>query len=244
MFTERIRSSGAGTAVLRQRAPVPLSWIVALHRRVRMLWFWKMCGTAIGITGFLWAYFLVMRHTPIPVTLVPLTPWDGWIDVSDAALGLYASLWLYVALAPAFARGARDLLAYTAASAAMGGLGLLFFWFCPTAVPDFGVDWAHYPALQFLKAADGGGNAFPSLHVAFAVFTAGVLRRQLRTVRAPAWARAFNVAWAVAICYATLATRQHGIVDAVGGSVLGWLALAGLHSRGWSGRFPLLRSPA
>jgi hypothetical protein len=61
------------------------------------------------------------------------------------------------------------------------------FWFFPTTVPVFAVDWSQYPALQFLKATDVGGNAFPSLHVAFAVFTAVLLGRQLRSVGAPAW---------------------------------------------------------
>jgi len=48
-----------------------------------------------------------------------------------------------------------------------------------------------------------------------------VLARQLREVAAPAWARALNIAWAVAIVYSTMAVRQHVLVDVLGGLALG-----------------------
>jgi membrane-associated phospholipid phosphatase len=94
------------------------------------------------------------------------------------------------------------------------------FWLFPTTVPVFAVDWAQYPALQFLKATDVGGNAFPSLHVAFAVLTAVLLERQLRSVQAPTWLRVLNLLWAFGIVYSTLATRQHVLLDVLGGTLL------------------------
>jgi len=73
-------------------------------------------------------------------------------------------------------------------------------------------------------------NACPSLHVAFAVFAAAGLARELRAIGAARWLRALSILWCVGIVYSTLATRQHVVLDVVAGALLGALvALA--HSR-------------
>ena len=195
-------------------------WYLALGRRIATLWVVKMIGTTAGISGFFFLYFWVM-HNPLGApTVMPLTPLDHWVGVSDDAMLLYGSLWFYISLAPAFAKDKAELWACARDAALMAAVGLVVFWLFPTVVPAFGVDWAQYPALQFLKSADAGGNAFPSLHVAFAVFAAVQLGRQLRSVGAPAWVHAVNVLWAVGIVYSTLATRQHVLLDVLGGALL------------------------
>jgi len=201
-------------------------WYLALVRRIATLWVVKMIGTTVGISGFFFVYFWVMHNTLWTPTVMPLTPLDRWVPVSDDAMLLYGSLWFYISLPPAFAKDKAELRACARDAALMAAVGLAVFWLFPTVVPAFGVDWAHYPALQFLKTADAGGNAFPSLHVAFAVLAAVQLGRQLRSVRAPAWVRAVNLLWAVGIVYSTLATRQHVLLDVLGGALLavavGW----------------------
>ena len=139
----------------------------------------------------------------------------------QAALPLYASLWLLISLPAAFAKDRTDLLRYAAGAAAMSAVGFAFFWIAPTSVPAFAVDWARFPALGFLKSTDAAGNAFPSLHVSFAVFASAVLSGQLREVGAPSWVRGINRLWCVGIVYATLATRQHVLLDVLGGWMLG-----------------------
>lgn len=196
------------------------SWYVALGRRFATLWVLKMIGTTVGITGFFVLYFWVMHNPPTEPVVMPLTALDHWVGVSDDAMVLYGSLWFYISLAPAFAKDKAELWACARDAAVMAGIGLAVFWFFPTAVPAFAVDWTQYPALQFLKSADAGGNAFPSLHVAFAVFTAVLLERQLREVRAPSWLRVINLLWAFGIVYSTLATRQHVLLDVLGGTLL------------------------
>ena len=151
---------------------------------------------------------------------MPLTRLDHWVGVSDDAMVLYGSLWFYISLAPALAKDKAELWACAQGAAVMAAIGLVVFWLFPTTVPVFAVDWSQYPALQFLKATDVGGNAFPSLHVAFAVFSAVLLGRQLRSVHAPAWTRWMNVLWAFGIVYSTLATRQHVLLDVLGGALL------------------------
>lgn len=193
---------------------------MALGQRIAALWLVKMIGTTLGISGFFVLYFWVMHNPPSEPTVMPLTPLDHWVGVSDDAMLLYGSLWFYISLAPALAKDKAELWACARDAAIMAAVGLAVFWLFPTTVPVFPVDWAQYPALQFLKATDVGGNAFPSLHVAFAVLTAVLLGRQLRSVKAPAWTHAVNVLWSLGIVYSTLATRQHVLIDVLGGTLL------------------------
>jgi membrane-associated phospholipid phosphatase len=191
-----------------------------LGQRIATLWVVKMIGTTVGISGFFVVYFWVMHNPPSEPMVMPLTRLDHWVDVSDDAMVLYGSLWFYISLAPAFAKDKAELWACARDAAIMAAVGLVVFWLFPTTVPVFAVDWAQYPALQFLKATDVGGNAFPSLHVAFAVLTAVLLERQLRSVQAPTWLRVLNLLWAFGIVYSTLATRQHVLLDVLGGTLL------------------------
>jgi membrane-associated phospholipid phosphatase len=191
-----------------------------LGQRIATLWVVKMIGTTVGISGFFVVYFWVMHNPPSEPMVMPLTRLDHWVGVSDDAMVLYGSLWFYISLAPAFAKDKAELWACARDAAIMAAVGLVVFWLFPTTVPVFAVDWAQYPALQFLKATDVGGNAFPSLHVAFAVLTAVLLERQLRSVQAPTWLRVLNLLWAFGIVYSTLATRQHVLLDVLGGTLL------------------------
>jgi membrane-associated phospholipid phosphatase len=214
-------------------SPPPVPWHVALGRRIATLWVVKMIGTTLGISGFFFLYFWVMHNPLWEPAVMPLTRLDHWVGVSDDAMLLYGSLWFYISLAPAFAKDKAELRACARDAALMAAIGLLVFWFFPTVVPVFPVDWSQYPSLQFLKTADAGGNAFPSLHVAFAVLTAVLLARQLRAVGAPAWVHAVNVLWAAGIVYSTLATRQHVLLDVLGGALLaGAVSWAG-NARDW-----------
>jgi membrane-associated phospholipid phosphatase len=199
-------------------------WTHALSLRIRTLWMAKAFGTTVGITGFFILYFWVMRSSGGNAVVVPATRIDDWFGVSELALVPYASLWLYVSLGPALAASMASLRLYIAGSLAISVVGLVTFWVFPTATPVSSVAWSEYPALQFLKAADARGNAFPSLHVAFAAFTAGVIARELRDLGAPAWVRTGNWLWCAAIVYSTLATRQHVLIDVVGGLLLAWAA--------------------
>jgi membrane-associated phospholipid phosphatase len=136
---------------------------------------------------------------------------------------------VYVSLAPAFLKNFRELFSYGMATLAMSiaGLGIFLLW--PTAVPAFEAGVATNPALSVLKGVDLAANACPSLHVSFAVFTGIWLARLLREVGAPLAAHYFNWLWCAGIVYSTLATRQHVVLDVVGGTVLGavvaWLHL-------------------
>jgi len=185
-----------------------------------------MIGTATGMTVFFIAYFAVLKHPVFPVTVVPLTVIDGWIGFQPWTLPLYLSLWFYVSLAPALLTDGRELVSYAVAWVALSVIGLGIFLVWPTAVPPPGVDWAQHPAFAFLKAADAAGNACPSLHVAFAVFSAVWFERLLRQMGAGRGLRTLNWLWCAGILYSTVATRQHVALDVLAGAALGAVGAA------------------
>lgn len=210
--------------------PSPAGWLRRCGPRLLVFWLPKMLGTTLGMTAFFIAYFWVLHHPQGPVTVMPLTFIDRLIGFQPAALPLYLSLWIYVSLAPALVVDRRELLSYGVAAAALSVFGLALFVFWPTAVPPADVDWKQHPGFAFLKAADASGNACPSLHVAFAVFTAAWFERLLRKLSAGRFARALNWLWCLGILYSTLATRQHVSLDVLTGAALG-AAVAAAHLR-------------
>ena len=190
-------------------------------QRLRTLWPAKLIGITLGMAAFFAVYFQLLRHPVFPVTIVPLIAIDRLVGFRPEALPLYASLWIYVSLAPGLLTSRRELASYGRAAFALSAAGFGVFLFWPTAVPDSGIDWSRHFSFPFLKAADASGNACPSLHVAFAVFTGILLGRLLREMGTGRLVRALNWAWCLGIIYSTLAIRQHVALDALAGAALG-----------------------
>ena len=189
----------------------------------------KSIGIPLFIGVFFGAYFYVLKTPAYPTTVMPFTWLDQMIGFQPWAMSLYVSLWVYVSLPPALLVTRRELYRYGMAMAGTCLVGLLVFYFWPTAVPAADIDWARYPGVDFLKNVDAAGNAFPSLHVATALFSGLWLDHLLRRFGAPRWSRLVNGVWCIGIIFSTLATRQHVVVDVWGGLMLGgaaaWLSL-------------------
>lgn len=151
-----------------------------LGTRLRTLWLPKLIGLSLGMTAFFVVYFRLLNHPIFPVTIMPLTAVDRFVRFRPEMLPLYISLWIYVPLAFVLLQTRRELLASGAAAAGLSVIGLGIFLLWPTAVPNLGSDWSSHPSFAFLKTVDASGNACPSLHVAFAVFTAVHVGRLLR----------------------------------------------------------------
>jgi len=207
-----------------------VTWRRDLRQRVTTLWRAKGLANSLGMAAFFVAYFWVLRHPQATVMVMPLTPMDSWFGFTPAALPLYASLWVYVSLPLALLRTRRELWVCGVATGAMSAFAMAIFLVFPTTVPPAGIDWALHPSIAFLKSVDVGDNACPSLHVAFAVFTAMWLTRLLREMRSGPAIHAVNLLWCLLIVYSTLATRQHVALDVLAGAALG-MAVAVLH--GW-----------
>lgn len=197
---------------------------LAAHVGLKMLSAWLLAG------GFFLGYFLLLKFPLWPVTLMPVTAPDHWIGFRPGALWLYVSLWLYVPLAPGLLTDRRELRDYYLAVVALSLAGMAVFLLWPTASPRPELDWMQYPPLGPIIAADDAGNALPSLHAAFAVFSGIWMERLLVRAAAPLWLRGASALWGLGILYSTLATRQHVAVDVFAGVALGWMA-ALLHLR-------------
>src|SRR5487761_1971788 len=134
------------------------SWRRQVVARVATLWWVKMGSNVVGLAAFFVAYFWVLHHPQFQVTVMPLTWVDSAVAFEPAAMPLYVSLWVYVSLPLALLKDRRELASYGVATLALSVIGLAIFIACPT--------------VAFLKAVDLAGNACPSLHVAFAAFSA------------------------------------------------------------------------
>lgn len=205
-------------------------WLRSASRRIRFMWLTKMVGTTVIMGGFFVAYFWLLNHPRHAVTTIPRIFLDRVVGFRPEALALYVSLWFYIPIAPSLLDDRRRLLSYGAATIALSLAGFAVFILWPTAVPIPEVNWSDHPSMSWLKRVDASGNAFPSLHVAFAVFTAAWIERVLREMGTGRLVRALNWLWCLGIVYSTIATRQHVALDAVFGAVLGAVAAA-LHMR-------------
>lgn len=205
-----------------------LPWQRQLAERLVLMWPLKAFGTMGFMVLFFWAYFTVLHNPLVPPFVMPATGLDAWIGFSPSALPIYVSLWVYVSLAPALIGNLRSLISFGVWIGWMCLFSLAVFWVFPTSTPAFDIDWAAYPDFSIIKGLDAPGNAFPSLHVASAVFTAFWLNRLFAQMNAPKilpWLSALHCAL---IVWSTIATRQHVVLDAVGGAVVGavfaWLS--------------------
>jgi membrane-associated phospholipid phosphatase len=197
----------------------------ALIRHFWRLWWLKAFGSALFIWLFFQGYFFLLHYPHAQVWIVPLTWVDRTLPMQWWAWFPYLSLWVYTCLPPALMPNLRGLSYYGFAVGLMSALGLTFFYFWPTAIPP--VVRPPGTELAFLQGVDTTGNACPSLHVASAVYAALWLHAQLRAVGAGRGWRAANQLWCVLIVYSTLATKQHALLDVLGGLALG-LSTGGL----------------
>jgi len=208
-------------------APPAIRWYRQAAAAARTHKRLKAIGTTVFIAAFFVAYFYVLRHPAYPATVMPAIWLDRAIGFHPLALPLYLSLWLYVSLLPAFIATRAELYRYAVSMAMMCALGLSIFYFWPTGAPTPDIDWTQYPDMTFLKNIDASGNACPSLHVATAFFSGIWFGHLLRRFGGPRWVLALNWAWCAGIVYSTVAIRQHVVVDAAAGLLLGGVA-AGL----------------
>ncbi len=204
--------------------PHPAFTARALLRRMLTHAWAKGLGTSAGMSAFFVGYFALLRAPAFPVTTMPLTWLDHLLPFQAWTLLPYCSLWLYISLAASFIVDLRQLRSFALGCLGLSLAGFALFYFFPTTIPISAIDWNRHSSLLFLKSIDQTGNACPSLHVAFAIFTALWFERLLPALGGGVITRVVNFAWAVLITYATLGTRQHVALDVYWGAALGALA--------------------
>ncbi|MFC3533867.1 phosphatase PAP2 family protein [Vogesella facilis] len=200
-------------------------------------WF-KMFGTMGFTLVFFVAYLYLLKHPAAEVRIIPATALDQVIGFQPWALPIYLSLWAYVSLPTVLMLSRAEIVAYGGKVAVPCLAGLAIFYFWPNAIAPADIDWQQYPGVAFLKNVDTAGNAFPSLHVATAVFSGLWLHWRLRLLQLGRGIEWLNIVWCVAIAYSTMAVKQHVALDVVAGTLLGlgsaWLTGLRAHARGGS----------
>jgi membrane-associated phospholipid phosphatase len=143
--------------------------------------------------------------------MIPFIPETIWIYNSQF-LFLFLALWL----CPETLRRTITYYAMLLATA----LAFLFFIFMPTVLPHHDVNVGGLTGLlwQTLYLTDTPQNCFPSLHVALALLAAQAVATKNKYWRIAA------PLWAMFICLSTLTTKQHYIIDILGGMVVAIIA--------------------
>jgi membrane-associated phospholipid phosphatase len=201
-----------------------------LGTRLKAHWRFKLIATAIMTIGFCCSYFPILYFPVFPVTEMPITAIDRMVGFWSTTLLMYITLWIYIPLSSWLLNDKRELIAYSKALCGLGLVGLAVFFSWPTSIPRPNIDVAEYPSFTLLVAIDEPRNVFPSLHAAFAVFSAICIGRLLRRLGDRGPIRVLNWCWCLGILYSALATKQHMAVDLIAGAVLG-AAWAGLYLR-------------
>jgi membrane-associated phospholipid phosphatase len=195
----------------------------SICERLASLFWLKTLGSTFAISSFFVLYFVILKHPVFTVRVMPVLPPDIWIPIMPSSVWVYFSLWIYICIPSSMMHQAGQLGAYLLGAFLTSVIGLSVFFFFPTAVPAWEIDWSQYRYLHFLKDSDASGNACPSLHVAFAVYSGFWLARMLRIVEVPWPFRIVNALWAVLIVLSTMTTKQHVLVDVLAGVLLGAL---------------------
>jgi ketosteroid isomerase-like protein len=165
-------------------------------------------------------YFWLQHNVVFPVTVMTESAFDVWLGFAPEAVWIYLSLFLLMPVAPMQMQNRKQLWRYAFGVVVMSSLADLMFFFWPTTVmrPSNEAASRLYASLAIW---DLPLNAFPSLHAAMAVYSALCCEQIFSQVQRPWLRRIIIWPWVMAIIWAMLATKQHVVLDAIGGIVLG-----------------------
>lgn len=201
----------------------------------------KLLLTLLLNLWFYLPYSFLQRFPLFAPTQIPSTPIDLWLPFSDRAVWVYLSLFLLMPIGPLLMCRRAQLIRYGWGIFLIATVSYLVFIVWPT--------WCPRPnpadtiiAYRLLTALDTPLHAFPSLHAAFAVFSALCATLVLGELRVRFWWRIGVAAWTLLILLATLLTKQHRLADILGGSALGFSVYCSLFSN-WIHNLKMKLSP-
>lgn len=145
---------------------------------------------------------------------------DERIPFWDKTVWIYLSIYLLMPIGPFLMNRREQILRYAMGVVLIGLTADFVFVIWPTFCPR-PMASGTIAAYRFLTAVDNSFHACPSLHAAFAVYSALCAGRVLDEVLAPPVFRIGILMWALLILLATLTTHQHVLVDIVAGGALG-----------------------
>lgn len=197
---------------------------------------------ALNVWVYLPYYYLQRNHF-FPATTMPTGPLDRLIPFWSGAVWVYLSIYLLMPIGPFLMSKRKQLLQYAVGIMLIGAIADAFFVFRPTICsrPN---PIESSTAYRALIAIDAPFHAFPSLHAAFAVYSAFCASQVLRQINGhPLWS-VVPWLWAFLILVATLLTKQHVLADIIAGSALGFGAHFLVFREGIFDRKPEPATPA
>ena len=169
-------------------------------------------------------YFVIGQWTSGWPHYQPFVALDAGMPLSPRWIGVYGSLYMCGFLLPLVVVRGQELFRQTMKAylfvMLVSYLGFLVY---PTTAPHAGplrVDGFATWSLQLFYDIDQPYGCFPSLHVAYSFVGA------LACCRMHRGAGAVAAAWALLIGVSTIYTKQHFVVDAIAGAIIGLLAYA------------------
>ncbi len=188
-----------------------------MTKRCSKLWLLPLGAVIWNQSVYYGGNFLAKNvpHWNLELWLDPLVPFLPW------TVSIYLGCFLFWAVCYVWMAKEDTAIAcrFYLADFLAKGVCLIFFLLLPTTnlrppVPGTGL-WDHL--MRFVYQVDAPTNLFPSIHslVSWLCFI-GVRRLP----GAPRWSVWFTGLMASAICLSTLTTRQHVIVDVLGGILL------------------------
>lgn len=178
-------------------------------------------------------YFLpqwLAWRTPVqlPMTIIDrIVPFDpGWVYV-------YVSMYVMLLIPPLLTTRGEPLWRYTIGATIMFVAAAVFFILWPVEYPRPALTGVAPWVYHIVISLDRPVNSIPSLHAGLLAYTLFFAARALDDL--PAGVRRtillVGTAWSTAILYATLATKQHYLLDLPAGVLLAWAA----HALAWRG---------
>lgn len=188
--------------------------------RVKSHWQLKGVLSLVFTVACCVLYLSLQRHPMFPVVEAKAIWLDGLIPFVPDSIYLYETLSLLTPIAPWLMRSRDELNRYCKGLLIIMAIGFGTFFVFPTCSPRphdiLNVNRLYATLIGY----DNELNAFPSLHVAFSVFSAACCHwvfdarsRERRFL----W---FIWVWVLGIVASTLLTKQHVVVDVAAGIVL------------------------
>lgn len=186
-------------------------------------WSYKITLAVVFFLGFGGLYLLPNAYPPAPPAALPKLGLEDAIPLLPWMVPVYLSV-IPLLFVPFFALKDRKAFHqyYLSMVLALVISGTVF-WVFPTSIarPDeLGLSGLSQWLIQLMHGLDGPANCFPSLHVAFAVIAAWNTRSLGRN-----WKTAGPL-WALAITISVLTTKQHYLIDVLGGLIVAAVALS------------------
>ena len=176
-----------------------------------------VCGIA-----FFFGYTLPNQYHFFTPQLLPLTEWDRAVPFVPWTIFVYTSEYMLFVSAYFLFEDELNRNRYIWSYFGMLLVGATFFVLFPTTYPraDYPLPEGLNPfvlgVFKWLRSIDDPSNCFPSMHVTCCYLTAFAFLPKSES-RVKFWV---YFTWSTAVALSTLPTKQHYIVDVLGGIVL------------------------